>query len=337
MNQLNRMLLAGRFHEVARAGEAALAAHPADPDLHLLLGRALVEVGRPGEALSHLDFVVRLDTRRSWRWAWAQDYRARALYCLGRTADAHAALDDAIASNATRNVVRDARGLAHMIGYDATFDGWREFRLGDVRVHYGTAVTRDQARAFAASRAAALEQLREWIPVKPLKPIDIFVWPDAGSARAAGFRSIGFARPELGLIHSRLDQTPAHELVHVVVFQGLDSVHRTRFVNEGVAVLMDGTGRSRLAMARLAVARLDGPVHIVDLWRDGQRAPEPVVYPVAAAFLERLRERGGEDRFKEFHRDQTVDRARELNGPLLDRVVESVERDLSASARDPGG
>lgn len=332
IDHLSRMFLAGRFREVVREGAVALEAHPGNRDLHLVVGRALVELGRPRQALPHLDSVLQLDTPRSWRVAWANDYRARALYALGHTPEAHAALDRAIASNATRNVVRDARGLARMIGYGHAFDGWRALRVGDVRVHYGGGVTADQAQAFAEARAAALEDLREWIPVKLLKPVDIFVWPDAESARAVGSGPIGFARPELGLIHSRLDQTPAHELVHVVVFQGLDPVNRTRFVNEGVAVLMDGTGRPRLAMARAAAARVDGPVDIVELWRDG-RAPEPVLYPVAAAFLERLRERGGEDRFMALLRDQTVDRARVLYGPLLDRVVASVEQDLDASSR----
>ncbi len=328
LDSLYSLFRARRFEEVVRASERALAAYPADVRHHSLVGRSLVALGRSEEALPHLDSVIASEPARTWLSDWCYHDRAVALFTLGRTAEAAIALDSARAS-LTANAARSAAGFARVTGLDPLYGDWRAIEEAHVRVHYPPSIDDATAASFAASRERAFRVLQAEFPVSLGKRVDIFVWPGREAARRAGFPSLGFATPELGVVHSRLDQTPGHELAHVVIFSALHPVRSTRFVNEGVAVLLDLSGRDRMAVARAAAADADEPVDVLALWEDGRGAPEPLLYPVAAAFLDRLRAAGGPDRFRALLRDQTVANAREVYGPLLARTVSDFERDVN--------
>ena len=126
----------------------------------------------------------------------------------------------------------------------------------------------------------------------------------------------------------RPDQSPAHELVHVLSYYAVPAPRvRTRLINEGVAVNFDLSGQDRLAAAR-AAARETGSLRLTDLWEKADTVPENILYPVAAAWVERLLEHGGRDSFLALLRNQSLSSARRIYGDALDQWIVEFEHDL---------
>lgn len=56
-------------------------------------------------------------------------------------------------------------------------------------------------------------------------------------------------------MHAHVNQTPGHEITHVVVDQEIDPDPKTELINEGLAVYFDQTERDRYAEARAALEK----------------------------------------------------------------------------------
>jgi tetratricopeptide (TPR) repeat protein len=131
-------------HDIARGLEAAARddpgpANPIDYRLRVDLAEALVDAGRPAEALAEADAATRLQPQR----AEANAARVRALRALGQAEAALAALDDLLA-RAPSAAAFDARGvmLAEAGRLDESRSAYRAALQIDprfARAHFGLA------------------------------------------------------------------------------------------------------------------------------------------------------------------------------------------------------
>jgi hypothetical protein len=211
-------------------------------------------------------------------------------------------------------------------------DGWSVVETEHVRFHFPPR-PRVNPETFAAAEEQAFSRLRATFTGSLPGKIDFYVWNTSEEAERLLGRPAGFARPDRLLIHATANQTPGHELTHVLLFHTIRPEHTTRFIEEGTAVAFDLSSRDRLALARAAVQR--GGITeglILRFWEQAGRVPEDVLYPVAGAFIEHLIARAGRDRFLELLRRQTPEHARAVYGVEFDRIVRDFEASLAPAA-----
>lgn len=320
---------AGDATKAAQLGVEAIHAKPDDIDLRQVTGRALVASHQYSAALPHLERVVRLDTGRTWQSAWALAYAGIAHYALGDPAKSQAALEESLRLRATRNVEAFARQTRTLLGFGATYTNWSRLETAHFCFHFSPDLAPGVTNRFADLREAAFEKINAFFGASLPKKIDFFVWRRSEDAEQAGLPRLGFARPDLCIVHSTYKQTVGHEMTHVISGQGIPPGKKTALINEGLAVYFDQTRRDRLASARQAMreAKLES-VSLAELWLNLRTKQDNVTYPVAGAFIERLRNRGGDDKLKQLARDETREAARRLYGDDLEKWIKEFELEL---------
>ncbi|MEI7729740.1 MAG: hypothetical protein WCO56_09205 [Verrucomicrobiota bacterium] len=321
-----------RRGEAARAAELGLAAlkdKPEDMELRQVTGRALVDSEQFAVALSHLEKVVQLDTNRSWQSAWALGYAGYAHFGLGDAEKSRKALEDSLAFKATRNVISFAQHGQMLFGFSGVYSNWTAQETAHFQFHFSSATPPAGQTNFAERHEAAFEAINRFFEAKLPKKIDFFVWGTSGEAETAGLGTLGFARPEMGIVHSHWRQTTGHEMTHIISRQALKPVKVTALINEGVAVYFDQTGRNREQTARAALreAKVE-TLSLVALWAQMRAVDDIVTYPVAGAVIERLRQQGGDDKLRQLLCDQSIESARQIYGAVFDGWLRELESDL---------
>ena len=96
-------------------------------------------------------------------------------------------------------------------------------------------------RAISNTISVLQEKIR--LPPK----IYMYVYEDNNEAYPYIHRLAGHADPEIGVIHTRLNQTYGHELTHVISWR---IGHAIKFLSEGLAVALDMSGYNHYAKAK---------------------------------------------------------------------------------------
>ncbi|MEN8008203.1 MAG: hypothetical protein ABFS42_14375 [Candidatus Krumholzibacteriota bacterium] len=321
----------GRFEDVVREGKVELATGTPTAQVNLAVGRALVDLENFAEGLPYLEQAVRSDPGQTWIYAWAQVYLGTGQYRLGNLPQARAAFIKARDCAATRNATREAVNNLKILGLAESYDDWTTFTTEHFTFHFSANLTGFDEVTFARRHEEAYALISAWFGGGSTKPIRFFVWKDKDEARTANMPPLGFARPELNLVHAWSGQTVGHEMTHVISRHALQPEHVTGLINEGVCVHHDQTGRDQMTLAREELAKAPGmkvPVELAALWEDWSLLPGEVSYPVGGAWVKVLIDRGGKENFLEFFRDQRLANAREVYGSDLQSWMDEFTADL---------
>ena len=216
--------------------------------------------------------------------------------------------------------------------YAQTFAGWSLLDTPHFRLQFPPN-PRVDAKEFADQLERAHAELQRILGGAPSGRINFYVWNSSAEAEAVLGRPLGFARPDLMLVHAAADQTRGHELTHVFVHHVFRPEATSRFIEEGIAVSLDLSNRDRIGMARQAVKEggLERPF-VTRLWTAGGAVDEKVVYPIAGAFIDYLARKGGRERLFALLKDQAIERARTIYGGDFDRLVAEFETQLTGVA-----
>jgi len=310
----------GRFEDVVREGKVELTTGTPSAQINLAVGRSLVDLEKYGEGLPYLEQAVRGDPEQTWVYAWAQCYLGTGQYRLGNFQKARAALIKGRDCAATVNATRFAVSSLRILGLAESYDAWAIFSTKHFAFHYSDNLKGFDGVTYARRHEEAYALISAWFAGGPAAPIRFFVWKDKDEALVANMPPLGFARPELNLVHARAEQTVGHEMTHVISHHAMHPEHVTGLINEGIAVYHDQTGRDQMALAREALA--DAPelaiqVELAALWEDWSLMAVDVSYPVGGAWVKVLIDKGGKEKFLEFFRDQRLANAREVYGSDL--------------------
>jgi tetratricopeptide (TPR) repeat protein len=319
---------AGRLVEAAAAAQAAAERAPGNPGANLRAGGMLIRAAEYDRALPFLMRVTTLDSAELWQRGWANVQLGRARLALGDSTAARQDLARALSLQAGRNTEAEAAALLTKVGGHPAVSGWSYVRTPHLRVHFPPRSRVEDLRVHSRRLEQAYTRLSRFFGELP-GTADVYVWNSTQEAEPVVFRTLGFARPEYLLVHMRYEQTLGHELAHLFSYHAGHTTRRTRFVDEGTSVAFNLSGANLMREARVAV-RLHGAdeLTVERLWDDRSAVPEPILYPIAGAFIERLIHEGGRDAFMRLLERQTLDNARRIYGDRLDRIIADFERDL---------
>lgn len=211
--------------------------------------------------------------------------------------------------------------------YDTLGVRWMTMERNNI-VYYFQGTGKKGASIYADEHEDAYVTLDQVFKAKLPRKLRFFVWTDAADAEQRLGHPLGFAVPEECVTHQMYSQTLGHEMTHVLVHWawGIEPTRYTRFVNEGVAVAFDLSGRDRIEMAKSALAG-QNIQSVTDLWSGSyQAAPEKVFYPIAGAFMDFLYKKNMPDQFKALIKNQTQEDAENIYGKAqLDAMIKEFD------------
>jgi tetratricopeptide (TPR) repeat protein len=301
-------------------------------DLLSLLGRAYVDIGNPKEAIPHLRNVIKhSDKVPNWMNAWSLYYLSKAFASMGQLDSARMYLDKTIETNATKNVVQAAKMDLINLGLNPMFEKWQIKETVNFKFYFPKNSKVKDFDAFTKDKQEAFDTINSFFNAILPKKIDFYVWNKTIDYDKRNRKESGFAIPELSIIHTRYFQTRGHEMTHVISYHSIDNIQSTSFVNEGIATYFDLSNGDKMSMAQKA--RKECKIPIIELWRreDIFRSVEQgQAYSIAAAFVGKLLNTKGKDKFMQLLANQTYENAITIYGAELDAMIKEFEEKLES-------
>ncbi len=311
-----------------------LAQAPNDRDLNHLVGRCLVEIGRPEEARPYLEMVVKGVGPKDWRYAfsllnlglvqwWEEDREGTRLTWTIAATDPKLST---VSQSATYYLARC--GLAEDYAAFGEMAGER------VHCRFAPGVAGSDREAFLRHAEETWARLAAFFGGEPDRGGDIVVWTDAGAAQqVVQVPVLGYSFPDLCVVHTLLASPLGRDLTPVFVRWVSRPTEPVRFMVDGVAEVCDGrAGVDRLAEARAALAAAQiTAVDVPRWWQDHLTLPASALRPVSGAFVQMLLDRGGREKLLQLLHQPTFVHAWEVYGREdLQAIIDAITADLQA-------
>ncbi len=165
----------------------------------------------------------------------------------------------------------------------------------------GNSVIGDTLQQWLNVRERAYANICDFLDVEQnrIENVTFYVFNDKKQGLKYG-KKLGFAVPGESEIYTLYNQTPGHELAHVVSYWINTKRIDSALINEGLAVLLDQSGRNYNRITRhLLSTEVISPGELTSLLGDNFREIK-WGYPVGASFVDFLIKTRGIDKFKDF-------------------------------------
>ncbi|RMG85535.1 MAG: hypothetical protein D6714_05795 [Bacteroidetes bacterium] len=322
-----------RYERLIEEGKAKLKYEGKNPQVSMVVGRALYQIGKPEEAIPYLEEAIREPNVKTMIDAWAMDFLGKIHYRKGDYDQAKKYLKTARSLNATKNATYDIQATLMLFGFDEKFDTWQTFETDHIIFHIENPEPLGDVAKYIAERTKAFEEIQAFFGAKLPKKIDFFIWSD----QLDGYRFLkqtpGFVLSEACLIHGFLFQPPgfgfSELLADYAVPEGVGKP--SKFIRTGMRVYFDQTHRNRVKSAKKAIKEsgAEQPVNVRKLWQQPEGVNENVLENVAGAFVEILIEKGGEKSFLKLLGDPTYEAAKTIYGDQLNAWIADIEKRLN--------
>lgn len=188
-----------------------------------------------------------------------------------------------------------AGGYGGAMAYEAY---WNEYADGIFRVYYPNgSVIQDDPAKWLATRKDAFTKITNFLNVKwSYGPIKYYVFNDKKQGEQMGL-TLGFANPYASAVYTTFDQTPGHELTHLIAYRINNGLRIWSGVaNEGLSTLLDQSGRNYHLLAKYMIENQIGfPKLLGDNFRQNKYG-----YWLGASFVKYLIDTYGIDTYKKF-------------------------------------
>lgn len=309
------------------------------PLSYLVLGRVLVETGRFDSSVRYLSKAVDVDNERSYVSSWAYGYIGRAYYELGDNKRSFENLNYAIKTKPTSNSTKYAQYyLGLLCGKDSSYcnSGGKEpawFSLESTNILYyfqGNLSDSFLYKRFAEKHQRIYDTLNTIFHDNLSGKIKMYVFTDEAKAKRLLHRDLGFAVPEKLICYVAINQTPGHELTHIMSYWagGTPPEEISKFINEGVSVFFDFSGRDNFAAATSAAKKYKYTKSILDIWNNFGSYPDELTYPAAGAFIAYIYNILNPEEFKSLLKKQTVGQLKKILSRRFSTVIDSFNKEI---------
>ncbi len=302
----------------------------------LFIGRLHILKGQTDSAIYYFRNTLSIDKDHTWRSAWAH---AELGTCFAKHSEHDAANSEfrrCIELNKTENSVKYASSL--LLSVTDPYVLVAKFRL--------TKIESDSIIYFFEKDKKLLKKTSEFVtlhngvyqslssefePVLPRK-LSFYVFSDRENAEKNLKRKLGFSLPENAMCFSIRDQTPGHEMAHVLSYwsEGTPCKYSNKFINEGIAVYFDHTSRNKMQEARAVIDRSTSPISVTQYWNSPNAYPTNILYPVAGAFVEKIHKILDKKQFRSFIKDQRPETLKQILGNRFDQLIAEFNAELYA-------
>lgn len=314
--------------------ERLLKDNPDHAELNQLHGRALVDSGSIREAIPFLEKAIAKDTNHGWITAWSMLYLAQARFLTDDYEGSRKILRDCIALRATENVTNTAQRFQFAIGQADYFSSWTHVETEHFRFHLQVKLPPEALKQYTEAREKSfVSTLAALGGGKLPKKIDFIVWANRFEPMEKFRMNLGLADPQKSVVYCAMDNSVGHEMTHVITHHLTPAarLNKVGLINEGVAVHFDQNPRDDLQAARAFIERrMLNKVSLEDVWKNWNKYPDELSYPLAGAFVKELLTKYGTEKFRRLLLDQSLENARVIYGPQLDAFIHDFEQRLTA-------
>jgi hypothetical protein len=204
-----------------------------------------------------------------------------------------------------------------MTGQGEDYAHWPAIAGEHVHCRFWPRLTAQEQQSFVREADETWSRLTAFFGGAPDRAAEVLIWPDAATAKqVAGVPVLGYAFANLWVAHTQLDLPLGKALAPLFLAGVVRPTNLSQFVAYGVAEICDGReGADRRAEAHAALAAApDASLDIPRWWQNDRAIDWRLVRPVGGAFLQDLLDQGGQEKFREFLREPTYLRAREIYG-----------------------
>jgi tetratricopeptide (TPR) repeat protein len=297
-------------------------------DLNLVIGRSYADLEEFENAVSYIESVVANDNHNTWRKAWALSYLGTCYFMSQDYKKSESSLNECIRLNATKNATNNAYGQTLLFGFNEFFKTWKIIETDNFRFHFQS-MSDIEMEKYISKREKAFNEINGFFKSTLPKKIDFYVWDSREDAKRILRANLGFARPNMCIVHSHFQQTVGHEMTHVISNYSTKMVMKTGLINEGTAVCFDQTNQDKEQIVKDWLKTNDKKITINELWTNFRDYPDALTYPLSGLFIKELIDNFGREKFIYFFGNQTYDNAKLIFGEKLDKVIEDFENKIN--------
>jgi hypothetical protein len=258
----------------------------------------------------------------SWYYLW----EVSMCFFLGDYIKAKLALINSIESSSNEQQKTLANKFSNFFGFNCYYNNWKTLETEHIIFHYCKSSDID-INNFVNLRELAFKASHEIFKSALHRKIDFFIWDSRDEAHSVLNRYLGFAIPQYYLIHSARDQSPGHELTHIITHYIPGARKKTSLISEGVAVMMDQVNNDKAQLVRLMMLKNDvSKVDIKALWDNFFSMTTQISYSLAGVFVKALLDEYGKSKLVELLKNQSYDNACTIYGKdNLNRIIKETE------------
>lgn len=308
--ELKKLFSKGKYDQVIEKAQAMLQENVADPDLNSILGRAYTDSKQFTKAISYLENSIASGVVSSEIKAVSKAYLAKCYFITGKQQKAVALLKECQNDRVCREATNYAHKYLNLFQTGIYYKAWETVESDHIRFHFQDKKKFGNADEYMDRADLNYRRITKTLKVEPTKKVDLFVWSDKNEAYRKFDRPLGFSNSDLCTVNVFYNETKEYELCHMLSQLALQPKFKTMLIKEGLGMYFDRMDQNLLKAARVKVPK--GEFFLLELWEEPTRYERDLSYPVGAAFIEFLINKGGKKKLKEFLKIQTIKHAKEV-------------------------
>jgi len=308
--ELKKLFSKGKYDQVIEKAQAMMQENAKDPDLNSILGRAYTDSKQFTKAIFYLESSIDSKTVSSEIKAISKAYLAKCYFITDKRQKAVTLLKECQNDRVCREATNYAHKYLNLFQTGIYYKAWEMVESNHIRFHFQDKKKSEKADEFMNRANLNYRRITETLKVESTKKVDLFVWSDKNEAYRKFDRPLGFSNSDLCTVNVFYNQTKEYELCHMLSQLVVQSKFKTMLIKEGLGMYFDCMDQNLLKVARLKVMKNE--FSLLELWEEPTRYERDLSYPVGAAFIEFLINKGGKKKLKEFLKIQTIKHAKEV-------------------------
>ena len=316
--EMSEAFLKGDYDKTIRLGKKIIEAEPNDFETNLMVVKAYNQKADFGNAVIYLQKSQAL-TKQDWEKSWVLIESTITNFGLGNFDAARKDFIEAKQASGTKNAEQKLKEIGLLFGFDDWYSTWKTRESENIIFHFESTISNDEIERIVLTRQKSFNEINRFFNSDLPKKIDFFVWNQKENYNTHLNVSLGFSKPIFCISHSRMNQTPGHEIAHNISFWLNKDNVTTKFINEGIGVYFDGQKNDKLKIAKEAFRK--NPIDIKVVWRNQPKTDDTTLYPISGAFVAYLIDYD-KLKFLELVQNQTYENAEKIYLGEFDQLIE---------------
>ncbi|MUP37477.1 tetratricopeptide repeat protein [Labilibaculum euxinus] len=308
--ELKKLFSKGKYDQVIEKAYSMLQGNAVDPDLNSILGRAYTDSKQFTIAVPYLEKTIASATVSSDVKEISKAYLAKCYFINGEEQRAVKLLKECQNDRKSKEAANYADKYLNLFQTGIYYKAWEVVESENIRFHFQDKNKLENVGAFMARNDLNYKRITETLGAEPIKKVDFFVWSDRNEAFRKFNRPLGFSNSDLRIVNVLYNAPNDYELCHMLCQMAVQTKFRTMLIKEGLGMYFDQMDQNLLRIARLRVPK--DKFSLLQLWEEPTKYERDLSYPVGAAFIEFLINKGGKQKLKEFLKIQTIKHAVEV-------------------------
>lgn len=319
--ELKKLYSKGKYDQVIDKAQILLKADSTNTDVISLLGRAHVSLKQYQEAVPYLKETINSEIVSVETKALSKAYLAKCLFVNDEKSKAVSLLKECQNGRESKDAVRYANKYLRLFQTDIYYKAWEVKETDNIRFHFQDKRKLNNSDLYMNMAQLTIERHIQLFNYSPIKKIDLFVWTDINEAFRKFNRQLGFSNSDLCTVNVLYNQKNEFELCHMLTQNVLKPRFKSMLIKEGLGMYIHEMDKN---LFQIAKKNVPAEFRLLELWEHPTRYERDLSYPVGAAFIEFLINKGGTKKLKQFLRLQTIENAEKVY-PDFDKWVKIFE------------